>query len=90
MKRFLLFMMISILVLPASVSGEFMFTVDGNAPTPNADLDNFEQLIEEWFYSAKVMTVNIELEFYAKVDAFNTSTTAKSYIVNPPGLSLFD
>ena len=60
-------------------SGIYMYTVSGNDPSnPGADLTQFEQDIENWFLTDQGVTVDINLDFYAKIDAPSTTTTEGS------------
>lgn len=65
----------TVLALSFNNSGQYMFTVSGNDPSnPSADLSSFEAMIEAWFVDQGNPT-DVDLDFYAKVDAPATSTT---------------
>lgn len=65
--------------LPLDNSGEFMFTIKGNDPSSESqDQSGLEAQIEDWFLNEKNLEKDIELDFYAKVDAPGSETTEGS------------
>ncbi|MCP4348345.1 MAG: PEP-CTERM sorting domain-containing protein [Desulfobacterales bacterium] len=77
MKKYLIYLSVAILVFGFSgtagaYSGTFMFNASGN--DSNTPISELEMMIENWFTN-EGMARDIDLEFYAKVDAPATTTT---------------
>jgi len=68
----------SVWAFPLENSGEYMFNVKGNDPSSaSKDPSDLEAQIKKWFLENKNMEMDINLEFYAKVDQGSSFTTTE-------------